>query len=405
MQCLHGLFIAFIRYTWHSLIFLQQSHKVGSVSPRRALIRKLETEKQERLKKISVLKPDGAHLKLRQGDKQQVKGQNSSNKNWNNNVNNYVNNNNANDGDDDDEYETASDSTEDSDDDSSDESTDEKIEKMTSSVQVNLDDPGNSRDLHKLNTLSNFHDSLKDTSVLSTDKKLERALSYTGMTETSESRDSDSDRGIDSNESQSDDDDDESKNRDQEQKSPSKILTRKVAVKISGTSLSVPRLADSADFFSSSLNSSSFAPKMKSPIVISKEKICVKGMEFKPPSSVKNAEETKFSYHSDTDSVGNSKKDLSDVDINEDDGDDKKTKSKGFSEKKTLQFDDDNEWDDFSPQVKKSRQDSEGDNEHDKTLSEEIETQMAKLGIQIIIHSNVLLSNSSINPVPHYSSF
>ena len=154
----------------------------------------------------------------------------------------------------------------------------------------------------------------KNDSVCSTNKVLARALSYTAMTETSTSQNSESEQELESSSDYSDSDEDSDEDLIVEE-SPTKIVTRKVAVRHDMLK---------ADAMSENVLHS------KSPSVISREKVDV---------SQKSKEETKFSYHSDTDSVGK-KNDI----VN--DG-----RDPGSGEKKVLQFDDDEEWGEGTPQA------------------------------------------------------
>lgn len=195
------------------------------------------------------------------------------------------------------------------------------------------------------------NDKGKNDSVCSTDKKLARVLSYTAMTE-SQTSESEQDQ-------ESDSDSDSSKSEEEFviNESPSKVVTRKIAAKHPAQFQS-----NAKDYLNTSLNASAFIPSSKSPIVISREKV-------DPVKAVK--EEAKFSYHSDTDSVGNRQNNsFSDDD---DRNSEKNTKS-SFGEKKTLHFDDDDEWADLTPKPAKSsnkRLSGGGENDLDKTLVEE----------------------------------
>lgn len=209
----------------------------------------------------------------------------------------------------------------------------------------------------------------KNDSVCSTDRKLERVLSYTGFTESSSvSQTSESEQEVDS-----DDDGEFDFSADGygaiENKEPLKTLIRKVAGRDDKNKFPFQNLPADKDLFQTSLNTSAFAPKAKSPIVISKEKIS------KPDTkSGLKQDETKFSYHSDSDSVGKKQNDsFSEDDDSESNNGDKKSR-KSFGEKKILQFDDDEEWGDLTPKVLKSRRRKESESEHDKTLVEESET-------------------------------
>lgn len=190
----------------------------------------------------------------------------------------------------------------------------------------------------------------KNDSVCSTDKKLARVLSYTAMTEASSQ----------SSESEQDSDSDEDSTGSEEEvvvnESPSKVVTRKIASKPNGQ-----KLTENQEYLTAGFDSSAFIPNSKSPLVISKEKVgTVDALK----------DEAKFSYHSDSDSVGNRKND-SFSESEEDKCGDKNTK---FSEKKTLQFDDDDEWTDSTPKPQKSckhRVSDAGENEHDRTLVED----------------------------------
>lgn len=200
----------------------------------------------------------------------------------------------------------------------------------------------------------------KNDSVCSTDKKLERVLSFTGMTETSISQTSESEQDLDSSVSGDSD-------VIEEMSSSNKLIIRKVAGRDDKNKLSGYK----TDFLTSGFNSSSFAPKAKSPLVISKEKL--PAIENK---SLQPIEESKFSYHSDSDSAGNRKNDsFSDPETKA------LEKEFGFKkkncEKKTLQFDDDEAWDENTPKIIRANKniDSGEKNDHEKTITEESEKQ------------------------------
>ena len=167
----------------------------------------------------------------------------------------------------------------------------------------------------------------------------------------------------------------------QEIHSPSKVMMRKVAVKEDrktgvDTRILLQKLSgntvNSDNDLLTNLNASAFAPRAKSPIVISKEKI----ITTKPLPSRHNLQEDKFVYHSDSDSNGNKlKASLSDDENSDTSETEIKTKSKIFNERKTLQFDDDDEWEDKMPCISRTRQTrtSSGNEDHDRTLVEESE--------------------------------
>ena len=166
----------------------------------------------------------------------------------------------------------------------------------------------------------------------------------------------------------------------QEFHSPTKVLTRKVAVrddrkagvdtrillqKVTGNSVTNSDLLGDFD-------TSSFAPKAKSPLVISKEKVVTSKVPMPFRSDLKD---DKFVYHSDSDSNGNKlKSSVSDDDESSDASESElKSKTKAFNERKTLQFDDDDEWDEKTPVVSRTRerQSYSGKDDHDRTLVED----------------------------------
>ena len=167
----------------------------------------------------------------------------------------------------------------------------------------------------------------------------------------------------------------------QESHSPTKRLTRKVAVKDDRKAGGDARIqlqkvaGESLDTFSNdllgSLDSSSLAPKAKSPLVISKEKVATSQAPLPIKRDVKS---DKFVYHSDSDSNGGKfKGGFSDGDSSDASETELKTKPKTFYERKTLQFDDDSEWDDKTPVISRTRERRSefGTEDHDKTLVEE----------------------------------
>ena len=167
----------------------------------------------------------------------------------------------------------------------------------------------------------------------------------------------------------------------QEVHSPSKVMTRKVAVrddrktgvdtrtllqKVTGNPVS------SGSGLLPELDSSAFAPRAKSPLVISKEKV----VTSKPLPAKPYLHEDKFIYHSDSDSNGNKlKASLSDDESSDTSVTEVKTKAKVFNERKTLQFDDDDEWEEKTPSVSRTRENrrSLGNDDNDRTLVEESE--------------------------------
>ena len=168
----------------------------------------------------------------------------------------------------------------------------------------------------------------------------------------------------------------------QENYSPTKVLTRKVAGRDDRKAGGDARTqlhkvsCESIDAFSHNviedLDSSSFAPKAKSPFVISKEKV----LTSQAPLPIKHdvLKSDKFVYHSDSDSNGGKVKDgFSDGDSSDASETELKTKPKTFYERKTLQFDDDSEWDDKTPVASRTRKRRSelGTEDHDKTLVEE----------------------------------
>ena len=168
----------------------------------------------------------------------------------------------------------------------------------------------------------------------------------------------------------------------QENYSPTKVLTRKVSVKDDrkggggDTRTQLQKVtSESIDAFShdvlEDLDSSTFAPKAKSPFVISKEKVVTSQVTV--PIKHDILKSNKFVYHSDSDSNGGKVKDgFSDGDSSDASETEQKTKPKTFYERKTLQFDDDSEWDDKTPIVSRTRKRSgPGTEDHDKTLVEE----------------------------------
>ena len=167
----------------------------------------------------------------------------------------------------------------------------------------------------------------------------------------------------------------------QEVHSPSKIMTRKVAVRDDRkTGVDTRTLlqkvtcnpVSSGSGLLPDLDSSAFAPRAKSPLVISKEKV----VTSKPLPAKPYLHEDKFIYHSDSDSNGNKlKASLSDDESSDTSVDEVKTKAKVFNERKTLQFDDDDEWEEKTPSVSRTRENrrSSGNDDHDRTLVDESE--------------------------------
>lgn len=287
--------------------------------------------------------------------------------------------------DEDDEYESVSDSSDYSSGDSGEDDGDND-DKINKAVQGN-----NQNDLkHYINddfnlkTLSatDSHNKGKNDSVCSTGKRIERVLSYTGFTESGNaSQASESEQGDDS------DDDDEYDfsavgYRAIENKSPSKILTRKVAGRDDKNKFPFQNLPSDTELLQSSLNVSAFAPKAKSPITISKEKVSMQDNVGSLRREVLS-EETQFSYHSDSDSIGNKQNESFSEEDDERLSNGNKNSRKNFGEKKTLQFDDDDEWGELTPKVLKSRRRKDSEGDHDKTLIDDSEKEMPASGIEL----------------------
>lgn len=164
----------------------------------------------------------------------------------------------------------------------------------------------------------------------------------------------------------------------QETFSPTKVLTRKVAVKADRKTevdkkILVQKVPGDSNDILETLELSSFAPKEKSPLVISKERVLTSNVSVPLKPDLKS---DKFMYHSDSDSNGRKVKgDYSDSENSDASESEQKTKTRNFFERKTLQFDDDDEWDDKTPVISRTREarSSLGTEDHDRTLVEEPE--------------------------------
>ncbi|XP_060576388.1 centromere protein J-like [Ruditapes philippinarum] len=274
------------------------------------------------------------------------------------------------DDDNSDEYESVSDSSDDSSDESStdDDDKNDDYHKNDQNDMYGVLKQFGIKDGRVQNLLSEKTNSKgKNDSVCSTDKKLERVLSYTGFTESSSvSQTSESEQEIDLD----DDDFDFSDKGEVETKEPPKSLTRKVAGRDDKNKFPFQNLPSDKDMLQVNVIGSAFMPKAKSPGVISKEKVS-KPETFTHIQHDILKEETKFSYHSDSDSVGNKHNgSLSDEDDDKSNDGDKNSR-KSFGEKKTLQFDDDDEWGELTPKILKLRKRKDSENENDKTLVED----------------------------------
>ncbi|XP_053374954.1 centromere protein J-like isoform X2 [Mercenaria mercenaria] len=369
---------------------LPKSQEIGrATSPRAALIKKLEEEKKAKHKKQleeqSNIKHGGVRTDTRSdyntvssvgnilkvGDGQKNEHLKSDSKAGTGvSVNQGKN-------DDDDEYESVSDSSDDSSDESSSDDGDDKITK-----NVQKDTHGDSKhfggksDYFKTLSHNESHSKGKNDSVCSTDKKLERVLSYTGFTESgSVSQTSESEQEVESE----DDEYDFSAGGQIENREPAKPLTRKVAGRDDKNKFPFQNLPSDKDLLQFSLNGSAFAPKAKSPIVISKERVPKQDTLGSVQHEV--LKETKFSYHSDSDSVGNKQNGSFSEEDDDRSNDGDRNSRKSFGEKKTLQFDDDDEWGDLTPKILKSRRRKESENEHDKTLVEDCDTDRPVTGL------------------------
>ncbi|KAH3888449.1 centromere protein J-like [Dreissena polymorpha] len=256
----------------------------------------------------------------------------------------------------------SSESDSDSDSDSSEHRDSGDRTKMNSSHSEMLNSRGNCRFDHMGQLVSSVHEGSKNDSVCSTDKKLVRVLSYTGMTETSVTSGSEQEF-----ETVSDSSSDSETTSDEDfiiEESPTKVFTRKVAGrKDDQTKATHQNGITEKDFLTTNFNTGLITMSSKSPMVISKEKM-------NPVTVLK--EETKFSYHSDTDSIGNKKNSSYSDDNDDDDKSHNKGSQKVMSEKKALHFDDDEEWNDNTPNPKLGKSKlGETEPGHDKTLIEE----------------------------------
>ena len=370
------------------IIISFQSQEIGrSTSPRATLIKKLEDEKKAKHKKQLEEQSNIKHGSLKSKDSERISGVRS----LENMLKEGVNHKNeplksgvaktlVDDENDDDEYESVSDSSDDSSDESSTDDDDD----------TNKDAAGNDKS-HK-NVQNDQYSGLKqfgikdgrvqslcdesrskgkNDSVCSTDKKLERVLSYTGFTECSSSvsQTSESEQEFDLD----DDDFDFSTGAEVENKEPLKSVTRKVAGRDDKNKFSFLNPASDKDTLQINLDGSAFVPKAKSPIVISKEKVS----KLETFTNIQHdilKEETRFSYHSDSDSIGNKNNgSFSEGDDDDKSNDGEQSSRKSFGEKKTLQFDDDDEWGELTPKILKLRKRKDSENEHDKTLVEDMD--------------------------------